>query len=677
MSRYFELNRNIQIEHSGRSIRIFRAVERFFRDMEMTLSVTKRLGGRIFINEDYSGDEIGSYRICFDSNHNMLISGSDELGIIYALLFISEKFLQVHPFWFWNDQQFEAKEYTTIPLKVIESPEYRVKYRGWFLNDEVLISHWMEGQDSQRPWEMAMEALLRCGGNMIIPGTDRNSKHYAKLADEMGLYITHHHAEPLGAEMFARVYPDLKPSYKEHKDLFIKLWKEGIEKQKDKNVIWNLGFRGQGDVAFWENDPQYDSDEKRGELISSIIQYQYELLCESVEKPICCTNLYGEIMELYQKGFIILPKDIIYIWADNGFGKMVSRRQGNHNPRVPALPSHEQKKQKNGLYYHVSFYDLQAANHITMLPNSTSFVSNELNDAYDFGVQEFWIINSSNIKPHVYYLNLISKLWKKQEKKNDEICLDYIKDYYTKDQELAEKILECFEQYAKVMLSYGSNEDEHCGEQFYNYTVRIFMYYWRQNLDTETAIELIWAKDDIFYNQLLWYEEICKQGLQGIEQLYEKCCALERECKKKDEHTKQLMQDSIFLHVKIHYACIKGSLEFCKGYHDYKNRFLTKAFYHVARACEEFQVAVNAMQLAEHDKWAGFYKNDCLSDIKQTVYLLRQMMGHIRNMGDGPHFYQWQREFLYKEEDKKVVLITNMENHLIDEELFQLMKNKF
>jgi len=57
------------------------------------------------------------------------------------------------------------------------------------------------------PWEMAFEALLRCGGNMTIPGTDYNSHRYQRLAAEYGLYITHHHAEPLGARMFSRAYP--------------------------------------------------------------------------------------------------------------------------------------------------------------------------------------------------------------------------------------------------------------------------------------------------------------------------------------------------------------------------------------------------------------------------------------------------------------------------------------
>ena len=59
-----------------------------------------------------------------------------------------------------------------------------------------------------------------------------------------------------------------------------------------------------------------------------------------------------------------------------------------------------------GTYYHVSFYDLQAANHITMLPNSMEFVEKELNDAMDHGITDLWVINASNIKPHVYPLSL-------------------------------------------------------------------------------------------------------------------------------------------------------------------------------------------------------------------------------------------------------------------------------
>lgn len=351
---------------------------------------------------------------------------------------------------------------------------------------------------------------------------------------------------------------------------------------------------------------------------------------------------------------------------------MASRRQGNHNPRIKALPEGNQIDKSNGVYYHASFYDLHAANHITMLPNSIEFVEKELNHAYEVGIKDFWIINSSNIKPHVYFLNYISKLWKEEVNKQD-MCLEYIKDYYSENTELISRIYQCFEDYANATIMFGNLEDEHSGEQFYNYSIRIFLNYWKMNSSKYCAKELIWATGEVSVEeQIKWYEEKCKEGIKGFEQLYQQCLELAKELGQENQHAKQLFEDSILLQVNLHYACIKGSLEYCTGYYKFIENDLIKSFYYVGRAAQEFDYAVQAMNMANHDKWKGFYDNDCLSDVKQTVYLLKQMMGHIRNIGDGPHFYQWQREFLYKEEDKRVVLITNMEILFLERWLYHI-----
>ena len=189
-----------------------------------------------------------------------------------------------------------------------------MRFRGWFINDEVLFDEWKPRKENilpgamdygktvedSFPWEMAFEALLRCGGNMVIPGTDFNAHKYKKLARDYGLWITHHHAEPLGARMFARAYPDLEASFDKHGDLFRGLWQEAIEEQKDCKVIWNLGFRGQGDRPFWADDPTYETPAARGKLMSDLILEQYNLVKASDPKAVCCTNLYGETMELYK-----------------------------------------------------------------------------------------------------------------------------------------------------------------------------------------------------------------------------------------------------------------------------------------------------------------------------------------------------------------------------------------
>ena len=86
-------------------------------------------------------------------------------------------------------------------------------------------------------------------------------------------------------------------------------------------------------------------------------------------------------MELYRAGHLDIPDDVIKIWGDSGYGKMVSRRQGNHNPRHNALADPDDPG-LNGIYYHASFYDLQASSHIAMIPNSPELLADELNCAW-------------------------------------------------------------------------------------------------------------------------------------------------------------------------------------------------------------------------------------------------------------------------------------------------------
>ncbi|MCD7955636.1 MAG: glycosyl hydrolase 115 family protein [Lachnospiraceae bacterium] len=747
------------------------------------------------------------------------LSASDELGFIYGLYEISGRFLGIRPFWFWNDQVIEQKAFVEIPAGFhYASQPYAIRFRGWFINDEVLLADWQVDQNPDRPWEMAMEALLRLGGNLVIPGTDRNSEKYRPLASSMGLYVTHHHAEPLGAPIFAREYPDLQPSYAKYPEKFQELWRRGIEEQKDCKTVWNLGFRGQGDAPFWADDPAYQTDEARGKLISELIQLQYEMVQEAQpgaygdtqslrsadvppkERIFCCTNLYGETMELYQKGCLKLPEQIIKVWADNGYGKMVSRRQGNHNPRVPALPeahhSQNYNPQKNnlqisdrvgipkyeingesifkneeaqtadalpgkisggnhgthdenphgeyrgirdevphgdhhGIYYHVSFYDLQAANHITMLPNSPEFVVRELDEVLRHGVNDFWLINCSNVKPHVYMLDLVASLWKRplpsvggrshcpfQDASRGAVLWkrplpsvggrsvrplkfasrrsdlwkrplpvvggypapvafaedhrrQYLRNYY--GSEHLDELASCLQQYFDAAVSYGPHEDDHAGEQFYNHGIRILASQYLKD-SGNAAAEFQWAKKaDTLTEQIHWYRQRCEAGSKSYGELLDTC---EKLAAKLSGSAKTLFEDSIYLQAKIYAYCAKGGCLVCRGLEEAYEGKYQKAFYLVGKGRKEYLRARRAMRDREHDVWKNFYRNECLTDIAQTAWVLETVMGYIRNLGDGPHFYEWQRDFLYTKEDRNVRMILNLENHLNNQEMFELMEKK-
>ena len=401
----FILNCNTTIQTEINTTPVLNAIGILQRDMAKVFAKTTENGGNVILKRGEAAAESYSINI----NDDIVVTAADDLGFIYALLYISETYLGIKPFWFWLDQQIETKTQVAIEPCTYSPEKPAVKFRGWFYNDEVLLLGWNIGSDGRDQWRMAFEALLRCGGNMAIPGTDKMSRFNRQLAADYGLWITHHHAEPLGAEVFIRAYPGIDANFADHPELFYKLWEDAVIEQKDCNVVWNLCFRGQGDKPFWTSDTsgKFNTSEKRGALISSIINKQCEIVKKYVENPVFCTNLYGEIMELYTEGYLTIDSSIIKVQADNGYGKMVTRRRGPHNPRVNSMPVKNGGPQ--GIYYHVSFYDLQAANHITMLPNSVNFVDSELSQVLENGGSDFWVINCSNVKPHVYYLDAVRK----------------------------------------------------------------------------------------------------------------------------------------------------------------------------------------------------------------------------------------------------------------------------
>ena len=669
----FVLTRNVIIETALTGEPVRRAVSRFYRDLAMTLKPCPSgpAAGRRKILLKQGDLPAEEFHIRAEDSSQLVITASEELGFIYALLYLSRHCLGILPFWFWNDQKFEKKTECPVPFIEYHSAKKAVLYRGWFINDEVLLSRWDGGKASEYPWEMAFEALLRCGGNTVIPGTDANSRRYAGLAADMGLWIAHHHAEPLGAEMFLRAYPDKSPSFKEYPELFYGLWEDAVREQMHRKVIWNLGFRGQGDTPFWENDPQYDTPQKRGALISRIMEEQRRLVEKYVDHPVFSTNLYGETLELYRQGFIQLPENVILVWADNGYGKMVSRRQGNHNPRVPALPDSALSGRKHGLYYHVSFYDLQAANVLTMLPNSMDFVKSELHEAYAHGITSLWLVNCSNIKPHLYPLDFIARLWTCLETSPKEHLEHYLRSYY--GDRCVPDLARCFEEYFMSVLPYGKEEDEHAGEQFYNYVTRILIHHWMKDGGHAACGELLWCGEaGSFSEQLSWFAGKCRKALPGFKRLLSQCEALTDG--RLSAEASMLWKDSLLLQVQIHTLCLEGVQRFGEAYSAYKRKDYLEAFYLAGTAADCFEQADTCLKARCHGKWKGFYDNDCQTDLKETAYLLRLLMGYLRNLGDGPYFYKWQRIVTYPPEDRNILLLLNYENHMTDKELYLAMK---
>lgn len=660
----FTLSANTELVTEINTKPVMNAINILKRDMAKALNEAENVKNSIILKLDKDAEE-ESYKITVTSD--VTITAGDDLGFVYALLWISENALGIKPFWFWLDQKIKKRDFAEIAEGEYVSPTYAVRFRGWFFNDEVLMLKWKINGDEDEPWRMAFEALLRCGGNMTIPGTDKTSRINRQMAADMGLWLTHHHAEPLGAEMFARAYPDDTPNFMECPEKFYKLWEDAVKEQKDYKVVWNLCFRGQGDKPFWGDDTtgQFDTEEKRGKLISDLIRKQCDVVRKYIKKPVFCTNLYGEIMELYNDGYIDLDDDVIKVRADNGYGKMVTRRRDNHDVRVSSMP--EKNGGCQGIYYHVSFYDLQAANHITMLPNSVDFVDRELTKVLENDGNDFWVVNCSNVKPHVYYLDAIRKKWLGESITDETHSSEFVNEYYGGNSGIAKALCE----YPKAMIAYGRNDDEHAGEQLYTESSRIIAHnFIVGNRGQINQFRWIVGEGE-FFSQVRKMRELCESGIDGL-QKYMALCTDTSNALSGD--TKKLFDETIYLQAKIHYYCAKGLITLCEAMDYAEKKDYKTAFVKSGDSAALFDTAQNEMRGSENGVWEGFYYNDCFADIKHSAYMARKAMGQMREMGDNARHDKWYRDVMYAPEDKNVMLLLVVDNHMTDEELYDAMK---
>lgn len=638
----------------------------FKRDLYKTIAeYSNSPANRIFIMIDASLDLAAEQFTLLITNEQILLTAIDEFGAIYGLVHISEHYLGVTPFWFWCDQTFIKRDSIIIPEQEFTSTPALVRFRGWFVNDEVLLSEWNLSGSNENVWPLVFETLLRCRGNMVIPGTDHNSKKNKQIAVDMGLWLSHHHAEPLGAEMFSRVYPDKTPSYVEHQDLFEQLWEEAILNQKDANVVWNIGFRGQGDRAFWSDDPRFRTAQERGALISQVMHTQCDLIRKHIAKPVFCTNLYGEILALYKAGCLDIPDDVIKIWGDSGYGKMVSRRQGNSNPRHEALAEINDPG-LNGIYYHASFYDLQASSHITMIPNSPQLIDSELNDCLERKMDQYWIINCGNVKPHTYILDLIRAKWDQGDIELNSHLNAFLTPLFSA--EYVPVITDLYKQYFANTILYGQHSDEKAGEQFYHHPARQLINAAMKGETDECVMQLHWATGNLGYRkQVERFKKQCDLAISGWMTLLQACQQLYR---KLPGSEKQQFYDMFIMQVEIHLSGCQGFVAICESLLALLDKDYLEAFMAGNRAIEYYEQGVTAFENAEHGHWLGFYANDCLTNIRLTVHCCQTLCSYVRMLGDGPSFHHWERKFLYDAGDQKIVLLTNTTNHLSDQDLY-------
>lgn len=363
--------------------------------------------------------KIESYTVQTD-NGNLYITGGNELGTIFGIYYFIEKYLGIDPMYFWNNR--EPKKQSVLAWKKIDvqpqTPTF--KYRGWFINDEDLLTEWQEsgGQRaidypfykqvvSPKTMAKVCETALRLRFNLIIPASfiDIRNPAEAALVQEAtrrGLFVSMHHVEPMGVSAFtyfnywkekegtkSSVGPPLF-SYFSNKEKVEEVWKlYAKEWAKYPNVIWQIGLRGIADRPMWladPNTPQTDAD--RGKLISEAMAFQMQLIKEVDKRPNppVTTTLWAEGSTLNQAGYLQIPENVTIVFADNspGWRWQADFFQTKRSP-----------KNSYGVYYHHQLWG--SGPHLVPIvsPAQTHRV---LTQAYEKGDTAYCIMNVSNVR---------------------------------------------------------------------------------------------------------------------------------------------------------------------------------------------------------------------------------------------------------------------------------------
>ena len=353
----------------------------------------------------------------------LVIVGSDKRGVIYGLLHISEM-AGVSPWIWWADVVPEKKSKIVLPGAECNliSKEPSIKYRGIFLNDESpSLSTWTKqryGGRNEFFYRQVFILLLRLKANYLWPSMwddifseDGKDDKYAnaKLADAYGIVMGTSHHEPLyraGKEWSIYYKNDLKYTSAEAWNLYNmpgeqgydenvnkeieEFWESGVERNKEFDNICTVGMRGEEDSSL----PAADNPPKYAELLNYIINTQKKILSRQNDKNPTQLVIYKEVEDAWNAGELYdkdCMKETYAMFCDDNWSYMRT------------LPTLEQQKKIKGLgmYYHFDYVGAPKS-YTWVAVTQISRIWEQMSIAYDYGIDDVWIVNVGDLKPMEY-----------------------------------------------------------------------------------------------------------------------------------------------------------------------------------------------------------------------------------------------------------------------------------
>ncbi|MFH6951253.1 glycosyl hydrolase 115 family protein [Flavobacterium sp. FlaQc-51] len=374
----------------------------------------------------------------------LVIAGSDKRGTIYGIYDLSNQ-IGVSPWYFWADVPVKKQSELHIIPGIHTKGEPKVKYRGIFINDEApALSGWAfekYGGFNAKFYDKVFELILRMKGNYLWPSMWGrmfyvDDPENAILADEYGVVMGTSHHEPL-----ARAHAEWsalgkgKWDFKTNSKNLISFWKDGIKRMGNKESIVTVGMRGDGDEPMTQGTAI--------ELLENIVKTQRDIITEVTKKPVEETPqmwaLYKEVQDYYDKGMRV-PDDITLLLCDDNWGNIRKLPELNSKPR----------KGGYGIYYHYDYVG-GPRNYKWINTNQIERTWEQMDLAYQYGVDKIWIVNVGDIKPMEFPVEFFLDMAWNPENFNagnlDEYYVNWAKENF--DNQFAEEIAEILKLYTK------------------------------------------------------------------------------------------------------------------------------------------------------------------------------------------------------------------------------------
>lgn len=327
---------------------------------------------------------------------SLVIAGSDKRGTIYGIYEISQR-IGVSPWYWMADAPVKHQDEVWYDGGRIVQPSPKVKYRGIFINDEwPSFGTWCNthfGGVNAKAYEHIFELLLRLKANYFWPAMwatafNEDDPESPRLADEMGIVMGTSHHEPMmrSHQEYLHRKEQVGPwDYATNKERVDQFFREGMERNKDFDNLVTIGMRGDGDVAMGNGN-----DEENMKTLKNVVDGQRKIIKDIYGRADAVPQLWAiftEVQRYYDAGFTV-PDDVTLLLCDNNWGYI--RRMGRDFER--------KRKGGLGLYYHI---DMNGGPWNDRWVNTTTVpkLREQLNLAYQSGIDRIWIINVGDLKP--------------------------------------------------------------------------------------------------------------------------------------------------------------------------------------------------------------------------------------------------------------------------------------